>query len=1230
MSKEVKIPSDLLKEFLRSPRADVRGRGEIIYLKGNVLEVFYDQSTYKVHAQVQGSRIYNTSIKFSSSFAVILGADCNCPYGDTCKHSLALAYHLLNENKVPIISDGSDRQIKLAKTKASTFRVVPGSNLEEWRKNINYLRPYSVFPHRPSNLIKFSLDKDGMFVGEFYTKDWYNAPEEKNGEAVIQIKSNKLSVKCNSCSFNSESLCKHQYIILDELLSMDDVFAKDYASIIEDSAKEIGISASSFEKYFKVSLVDKRFQTESVTPSILFDENIEEVKEAFSSSIDYKKLEAKLEGTTVMGEAFVWTEEEVGFESDVLLILSGKKNKDGSKLASNFKVSDRSRLMPKAQFDFFNKYILLKKSFFNDDRSQDYLNIWKLIEENRDLIKSSLNYFYKPKKDSRYFNDGGIFTARKSDLNSFDFRHEEISISTIANKVDEFYQLEFIVKVGDQELPLSNVDAITSFFLVKNGEGFFYTNSFVFKILKFIGEQPVKKFTPKDKQSYFEIINYLHDKVELQNDLPVELNDVFVEKYTYNINLKELGDFIIFEPIIAFDQGELNVLVESTKFVEGIRYSFDENVISNFRQTFLNFNNNFVLESEGFPCVYLSKKDYLDQLWYLEFFEKCKDANIAVIGHQDFQRLKLSEHKAEIEEELASSIDWFDLNIVMKFGDEVIERKKWIKAIKEGQQYIELEDGSLGLLPEEWFNKLTSIVKVAENDIEGLRISKMRFNIIDELFDQIDNAEIIHEIEEKKRALLEYKGKKSYIIPTTINAEVRPYQQQGYDWLRFLENYKLGGILADDMGLGKTLQMISLLAHAKQESKCFALIIVPNSLLFNWSRELEKFCPELSFLIYHKLDRKAKLDTFLEYDIVITTYGTATKDAQLLSRFTFSHIILDESQAIKNPSSKRFKSLRLLSGNYKFCLTGTPIENNTFDLYAQMSFVNPGLLGNQTYFKVNFSNPIDKAGDVEATKLLTKMVHPFLLRRTKDQVAKDLPDKIESVMYCEMHPHQRQMYNELKEQIRQDLMSKMNDEQGSLKFMVLDGLLRLRQLCNSPLLVDSNLKGSDAQSTKIDALVYSLSEEIGEGNALVFSQFVQTLSLIKKALDQKGIKYAYLDGQTKKRDEVVDSFMNDDDCKVFLLSLKAGNTGLNLTKAQYVYIFDPWWNPAVEAQAIDRTHRIGQDNKVFAYKLICKDTVEEKIVQLQKRKKKIASDIIKTDDAVFKSLNKEDLMALFE
>lgn len=1229
MSNEVSISPDLIKEFLRVPRSDIRGRGEILYLKGHVLEAYYDSNTFKVIAQVQGTQIYDTAIKFSSSFEVIIDSECSCPHKETCKHIIALAYHILNHKKIPIVSIPKVSAFKLEKESSSTFRMIPGNAVKEWRTNIKYLKPQTPFPERPSNSFIYTILSNDLIKGEFFTKDWYSAPQEKNGEIEIRLKDNKLSTRCKTCSLKSVNLCKHQYIILDELLKTKNAFESNYDKLLTETAQKHGLSKDVTAKNFKLLFEKGNYYSVPLTDDIQLEEDLEQLQGLLSNNFDYEKLAQKLTVSIKKGEAFLWTEEVVRRKAELLLVVSGNSNKDGTKISTNLQVKSRPELLSPTQFQFYNSFQLLKKTLHDRFDDNDYLNFWNLVSDNRDLIKSSLNFVFKSKTNAQLYGEDDIYYARKSDLKPFVFSDDEVNVYAVVDKENEFYQIKFHLKIGTVEYNIGDKDIINAFSLIKNGEGYFYENPYVYKFINTLREGALKKFLPSDKGAFYEFIGYLEDKIEVINNLPTENNDVLIDNYRYVIDLKEFGEFIVFEPSIKFDQGDIKVLIESSKYIGGKRYSFEKDQVIDFRNLFLNFNDHFVHEV-NYPCVYLHKDNYLNHLWYLDFFEKCNELGIKITGLNSFKNLRLSEHKAEIEEDLSSNIDWFDLNITMKFGDQVIERKQWIKAIKDGQQYIELKDGSLGLLPEEWFDRLSNIVKVADNSSEGLRINKMRFNIIDALFEEIDDEEIVLEIETKKRALLNFKERESYKLPELIRAQVRPYQQQGYDWLRFLEHYKLGGILADDMGLGKTLQMISLLANAKSENECFALIIVPNSLLFNWSRELEKFCPELSYLIYHSTDRKTNIKHFHDYDIIITTYGTATKDAQLLSGYTFSHIILDESQAIKNPSSKRFKAMRLLRGHYKFCLTGTPIENNTFDLYAQMSFVNPGLLGNQTYFKVNFSNPIDKAGDVEATKLLTKMVHPFLLRRTKDQVAQDLPDKTESVIYCEMYPKQRKMYDELKEQIRRDLMNKMNEDDGGLKFMVLDGLLRLRQLCNSPLLVDNNLGAEESRSAKIDALVYSLSEEIGDGNALVFSQFVQTLSLIKNALDLKGIKYAYLDGQTKKRDEVVDQFMNDSDCKVFLLSLKAGNTGLNLTKAQYVYIFDPWWNPAVEAQAIDRTHRIGQNNKVFAYKLICKDTIEEKIVQLQKRKKKIASDIIKTDDAVFKSLKKEDLLALFE
>ena len=312
-------------------------------------------------------------------------------------------------------------------------------------------------------------------------------------------------------------------------------------------------------------------------------------------------------------------------------------------------------------------------------------------------------------------------------------------------------------------------------------------------------------------------------------------------------------------------------------------------------------------------------------------------------------------------------------------------------------------------------------------------------------------------------------------------------------------------------------------------------------------------------------------------------------------------------------------------------MTGTPIENNTMDLYAQLSFTSPGLLGTKNHFKQNFAIPIDNHRNVEAAQLLRKMIHPFMLRRTKDQVAKDLPDKTESVIYCEMGEAQRKLYDTLRQKVKDDVHKKVKEDGvAKSKFFMLDGLLRLRQMCNSPLLINEGFQGASAESIKIKMLIRYLTEDIVGHSALVFSQFVSLLTLVRKELDKRKIPYAYLDGSTRNRQAEVEKFMNNDNIQIFLISIKAGNTGMNLTKAEYVYILDPWWNPAVEAQAIDRTHRIGQQQKVFAYKMICKDTIEEKILKLQERKKDLSNEIIQIDENVLKSLKKADLMALFD
>jgi SNF2 family DNA or RNA helicase len=434
------------------------------------------------------------------------------------------------------------------------------------------------------------------------------------------------------------------------------------------------------------------------------------------------------------------------------------------------------------------------------------------------------------------------------------------------------------------------------------------------------------------------------------------------------------------------------------------------------------------------------------------------------------------------------------------------------------------------------------------------------------------------------------------------------------------------------MGLGKTLQTISFLQFLKDKYPgSTQLVICPTSLIFNWENEMKKFCPTLKFHIHYGLQREFSETHFNGFDVVLTTYGVVRNDIEQLGGFLWQYIILDESQAIKNPDARVTKALQQLQSVNRLLISGTPVQNNTSDLYSQFNFANPGLLGSREYFNREFATPIDKLGSKEKTQQLRKLIHPFTLRRTKEQVAKDLPDKTITVLWCTMEPEQRKLYNEYRDGYRKKLLKKI-DEEGITKsgIDVLEGLLRLRQICDHPALVTKNNE-ADYGSAKVEELIREVQENAGNHKLLIFSQFTEMLGLIKEQFEKNDIKHCYLDGSTSlnQRKEQVTTFQEDESIKAFLISLKAGGVGLNLTVADYVYIVDPWWNPAAEMQAIDRAHRIGQTRKVFAYKMICKDSVEERILQMQERKKMLADDLIQEDSGFVKNLSREDIEFLF-
>ena len=446
--------------------------------------------------------------------------------------------------------------------------------------------------------------------------------------------------------------------------------------------------------------------------------------------------------------------------------------------------------------------------------------------------------------------------------------------------------------------------------------------------------------------------------------------------------------------------------------------------------------------------------------------------------------------------------------------------------------------------------------------------------------------------------------------------------------MRFLNEYRFGGCLADDMGLGKTVQTLALLAYEKENNPdATSLLVMPTSLIYNWELEARKFAPRLRILTYTGTQRIKNSKRFAKYDLVITSYGITRMDVDILKEFYFNYIILDESQAIKNPGSIISKAVNELNSRQRLILTGTPVENGTMDLWSQMNFINKGLLGTQHMFKKQFLEPIEKKNDMEKAKKLHALIKPFVMRRLKSQVATDLPEKVIHVKYSTMTSDQEAAYEKVKSYYREKIISELGMPGAkNQQFMLLRGLTQLRQIANHPRMADASYNGD---SGKLEDVIHMVQETASEGHkVLIFSQFVRHLAIVQEYLDKEKIKYAYLDGTTKDRQAQVKAFQENDEVKIFLISLKAGGVGLNLTKAEYVFLLDPWWNPAVEAQAIDRAHRIGQENKVIIYKFITRETVEEKIMALQERKLALAGELISTEESFMKSLSKEDIEAL--
>ncbi len=598
----------------------------------------------------------------------------------------------------------------------------------------------------------------------------------------------------------------------------------------------------------------------------------------------------------------------------------------------------------------------------------------------------------------------------------------------------------------------------------------------------------------------------------------------------------------------------------------------------------------------------------------------------------------------QTEGDFEGPIDWFDCHVSLVQNNSNVPISTIFKNIdSDTVRWIRLDSGSYARLPGGSAGTLKTTLGMLDANFKLSNSIKTRLSPAQAVsFSRIDDENFQVTIDRKLKALSNKLGDFTHVDPIkptkTFGGKLRSYQEEGLGWMDFLNEFEFGGILADEMGLGKTVQALALLQYLKESKdnnkrlKKPALVVAPTSVIRNWENEAQRFTPNLNVLLLHGLGRKELFPKIKDSDLCITSYALLRLDRMELQREEFSYLIMDEAQNIKNPQAATTKAAKALKARNRLALTGTPTENRPLELWSIMDFLMPGYLGTYDFFRTQIERPILEGGPgVSITKILNIKTKPFILRRTKDQVEKDLPPKIESTLYVDMAPSQAKLYSEILAEVRPRVFDAIKKKGvGGASVSILAALLRLRQVCNHPNSIDA-LKGvPDFESGKFNALKELVTEAIDGGKKiLLFGQFREMLSIIRRWLEEEKVNHLYLDGTTRDRQSLIDQFNNDPTVRLFLISLKAGGTGLNLTAADTVVIYDPWWNPAVESQAVDRAHRIGQSKTVNVYRLVTENSIEQKIMALKARKAKIVDALINENGLSTLKLSKEDLENLF-
>lgn len=1051
---------------------------------------------------------------------------------------------------------------------------------------------------------------------------------------IVQVQQHSNSVKLSCrCATPKHKLCEHQARVLYNILQRQDLLIFFDSNLRKQKLAKIALDYG-LEKEENLDLLfNLRYENGQVDVRPKMDALQAFNKEAQQNlqELLLPATKTKVQAKNDRGKMILVFGQHRYYNNLTVELFEAETTKSG-KVKNPIKGINPADLLFKTndnnQVKFYSGITTFQQNY-NSDQSEAEIEALKAIVKNPEQIP----FYLQDSKQS--------VAIQASTITAVDVHLLEVDLRLSVNQRDDYYEITGRLIIEGKSYELDNLVLVHQYFVKLKNQLYLIGRLDFLRVIGFFKKQSNRLILHKTKYPEFQKVilvplegsihvDYSYLKPATKSQIEEKGFDLENEQLIY---LSESEDYILLTPVMRY--GNLEIPVLSKKQIQaqdklGNLFTLhrDENAELQFIGNVLK-QHPYFYDQETNDSFYLHRKRFLEEAWFLEAFEVWRNKGIHILGFNQLKNNKLSEFQAKINIEVLSGTDWFETKVKVKFGKQQVALKHLHKSIRNKSKFVTLDDGTQGILPHEWIEKFAAYFSAGEVTEDAILTPKIKFASINELYeDALLDGDVQNELKLYKQKFEGTDSIQEVEVPKGLTATLRHYQKDGLNWLNFLDDFNFGSCLADDMGLGKTIQVLAFILSQREKVKHNTnLVVVPASLIFNWKAEVEKFAPSIKVKTIYAGERTKTTDTFDDYEIILTSYGTLLSDIRFLKDYRFNYIFLDESQLIKNPDSQRYKAVRMLQSRNKVTMTGTPIENNTFDLYGQLSFACPGLFGSKQQFADLYSTPIDQFKDSRRAEELQQKIRPFILRRTKEQVAKELPDKTEIVLYCEMGAEQREVYEANKKEIQDFILGKQEDELPKSSMHVLKSITTLRQICNSAALLADGKSYLQA-SSKIDVLMEQIESKAGKHKILVFSQFVTMLDLIKKQLEKRGIKYEYLTGQTRKRAEVVSSFQQNADIPVFLISLKAGGTGLNLTEADYVYLVDPWWNPAVENQAIDRAYRIGQHKNVMAVRLICPDTIEEKIMKLQATKKDLVKDLIQTDGSLFKNLTKKELLGL--